>query len=146
MGSKADASKGLCKGSLGVASRLVGGFPFSRMFADFVPPLAFCTRSAICQDSIFLLKSFRLSTILTRGRNSLLDKMGNIDPKASETIVHPLSKCCSDCSRYCLDECDCDWQCGCVKLKIQTHHTPSAEEHASKTPADEDFISVNESE
>ena len=72
--------------------------------------------------------------------------MGAVDAKP---FVDPLQKCCSDCSRYCLDECDCDWECGCIKLKIQTHHTPSADEtaeHASKTPADEDFISVNESD
>ena len=71
--------------------------------------------------------------------------MGAVDAKP---FVNPISKCCSDCSRYCLDECDCDWECGCIKLKIQTHHTPSADETAehAKMPADEDFISVNESD
>ena len=69
--------------------------------------------------------------------------MGAVDAKP---FVDPVSKCCSDCSRYCLDECECEYACGCCKFAIKTHHTPSADEHASKTPADEDFISVNESE
>ena len=67
--------------------------------------------------------------------------MGAVDAKP---FVHPLQKCCSDCSRYCLDECECEYACGCCKFAIKTHHTPSADvEHASKTPADEDFESIN---
>jgi hypothetical protein len=50
--------------------------------------------------------------------------MGNFD---SKEVMNPLGRCGHDCSRYCLDECDCDWQCGCIKLKIQTHHTSSAD-------------------
>ena len=79
--------------------------------------------------------------------------MGAVDAKP---FVDPVSKCCSDCSRYCLDECECEYACGCCKFAIKTHHTPSADvdfvhvppghEHASKTAADEDFISVNESD
>ena len=65
--------------------------------------------------------------------------MGNFD---SKEVMNPLGRCGHDCSRYCLDECDCDWQCGCIKLKIQTHHTPADAEHA-KMPADEDFESIN---
>ena len=54
-------------------------------------------------------------------------KMDTVDAKP---FVHPLQKCCSDCSRYCLDECECEYGCGCCSLSIKTHHTPAAEEPA----------------
>ena len=51
-------------------------------------------------------------------------KMGAVDAKP---FVNPISKCCSDCSRYCLDECECEYACGCCKFSVTTHHTPAAE-------------------
>ena len=52
--------------------------------------------------------------------------------------MNPLGRCCHDCSRYCLDECSCEYQCGCCKFNIQTHHTPSAQAGGDE----EDFESL----
>ena len=59
--------------------------------------------------------------------------MGNVDAKTTKTVMNPLQSCCHDCSRFCLDECDCEYQCGCCSLKIQTHHTASAEDSGAES-------------
>ena len=71
---------------------------------------------------------------------ALLNKMGTIDSKTSQTVMNPLGRCCHDCSRYCLDECACEYGCGCCHIKIQTHHTPSAQAGGDE----EDFESIND--
>jgi hypothetical protein len=62
--------------------------------------------------------------------------MGNVDAKTTKTVMNPLQSCCHDCSRFCLDECDCEYQCGCCRLKIQTHHTASADEESELASLD----------
>jgi hypothetical protein len=71
--------------------------------------------------------------------------MGNVDAKTTKTLMNPLQACCHDCSRFCLDECDCEYQCGCCSLKIQTHHTASAED-GSETASTHGVHSGAESE
>ena len=53
--------------------------------------------------------------------------MGQVDAKTSKTFMGPLDTCIHDCSRYCLDECLFEHQCGCCSIKIQTHHTKEDE-------------------
>ena len=60
--------------------------------------------------------------------------MGAVDAKP---FVNPMQKCCSDCSRYCLDECECEYGCGCCSLSIKTRRTPASEDAGAELPAAE---------